>query len=73
LASEVVEIPITGKIMQVMVKAGDEVMEGDILCMIESMKMENPIMAPVSGTVRDIAVSPGQVAKAGIVLAIIEY
>jgi biotin carboxyl carrier protein len=73
LALEVVEIPIAGKIMQVMVKTGDSVKEGDILCMIESMKMENPIMAPVSGTVKDIAVSPGQVAKAGTVLAIIEY
>ena len=67
------EVPITGKIMQVMVKAGDSVKEGDVLCMIESMKMENPIMTPVSGTVKDINVSVGQAVNAGIILAVIEY
>jgi len=73
LAQEIVEIPITGKITSVNVKVGDVVKEGDVLCMIESMKMENPILAPVSGTVIKIELSPEQVVEVGDLVAIIEY
>jgi biotin carboxyl carrier protein len=73
LAQEKVEIPITGKITSVNVKAGDKVGEGDVLCLLESMKMENPILAPVAGTVAQINLSAGQVVEAGAVLAVIEY
>jgi biotin carboxyl carrier protein len=73
LAQEKVEIPITGKIISVNVKAGDKVGEGDVLCLLESMKMENPILAPVAGTVAEISLSAGQVVEAGDVLAVIEY
>lgn len=70
---EVVEVPITGKIVRVDVKQGDKVKEGDTLCILESMKMENPILAPVDGTVAEVKVSEGQVVKTGDVVAIIEY
>jgi acetyl-CoA carboxylase biotin carboxyl carrier protein len=73
LAQENVEVPITGKITSVNVKAGDEVGEGDVLCLLESMKMENPILAPVAGTVAKIELSEGQVVEAGDLLAVIEY
>jgi biotin carboxyl carrier protein len=73
LAQENVEIPITGKITNVNVKPGDAVKEGDILCLLESMKMENPILAPVSGTVTKIELSVGQVVEVGDLVAIIEY
>ena len=73
MAQENVEFPITGKIISVNVKAGDKVGEGDVLCMLESMKMENPILAPVSGTVTKIDLSVGQVVEAGNLVAIIEY
>lgn len=73
MAQEKVEVPITGKIISVDVKAGDEVKEGDILCLLESMKMENPILAPVSGTVTKIGVTADQSVKPGDVIAIIEY
>jgi biotin carboxyl carrier protein len=73
LAQENVEFPITGKITSVSVKAGDKVGEGDILCMLESMKMENPILAPVGGTVAKIELSDGQVVEAGDLVAVIEY
>jgi biotin carboxyl carrier protein len=73
LAQEVVEVPITGKIISVNVKLGDKVEEGDVLCLLESMKMENPILAPVAGIVNNIELSPGQTVQAGSVLAIIEY
>jgi len=73
LAQEKVEVPITGKIISVDVKAGDQVKEGDVLCLLESMKMENPILAPVGGTVAKIAVTADQAVKPGDIIAIIEY
>ena len=73
MAQEQVEFPITGKITSVNVKQGDAVNEGDVLCLLESMKMENPILAPVGGTVTKIDLSPGQVVEAGDLVAIIEY
>ena len=73
MARETVEVPITGKIVSVDVKAGDEVKEGDVLCVLESMKMENPILAPVDGTVTEVGVTVDQVVKPGEVIAVIEY
>jgi len=73
LAQENVEIPITGKISSVNVKVGDKVSEGDVLCLLESMKMENPILAPVAGTVSKIDIAAGQVVEAGELVAVIEY
>jgi len=73
VAQEIVEVPITGKIISVEVKAGDAVKEGDTLCILESMKMENPILAPVAGTISDIKVSEGEVVETGGVIAVIEY
>jgi len=73
LAQEIVEVPLTGKIISVNVKPGDEVKEGDILCLLESMKMENPILAPVDGTVTQVEIEVEQVVKPGEIIAIIEY
>jgi biotin carboxyl carrier protein len=73
LAQEKVEVPITGKIISVDVKAGDTVEEGDVICLLESMKMENPILAPVGGTIAQIGVSADQTVKPGDVIAVIEY
>ena len=73
MAQEIVEVPITGKVTTVEAKVGDAVQEGDIICYIESMKMENPILTPVTGTVTDIKVSTGQAVETGNPIAIIEY
>jgi len=73
LAQEKVEFPITGKIISVNVSQGSVVKEGDILCLLESMKMENPILAPVAGTIIEINLSPGQVVEADDLVAVIEY
>ncbi len=73
MARETVEVPITGKVISVNVKVGDQVEEDDVLCILESMKMENPIVAPVSGTIVEIGVKVDQVVKPGEVVAIIEY
>lgn len=73
MAQERIEVPLTGKVISVSVKAGDSVKEGDTLCILESMKMENPVMTSVSGTVIEIGVAAGQVVKAGDLIATIEY
>ncbi|MFC1934277.1 biotin/lipoyl-containing protein [Chloroflexota bacterium] len=73
MAQEIVEVPITGKVISVEVKTGDAISEGDTICFIESMKMENPILAPVAGTITEVSVSAGQTVETGDVIAIIEY
>jgi biotin carboxyl carrier protein len=73
LARETIEVPITGKIISVNVKIGEVVKEGDVICMLESMKMENPILAPLGGTVIEIGVKEEQVVKPGEKIAVIEY
>ena len=74
MAQEKVEAPIPGKILSVEVKVGSKVVEEEtILCILESMKMENPIVAPVNGTVKEVKVTPGQTVQAGNILVIIEY
>jgi biotin carboxyl carrier protein len=72
LAKEVVEVPISGMITTVVCHVGSKVNEGDVICYLESMKMENPIMAPVSGTITEIKVSAKQVVNSGDVIAVIE-
>ena len=73
MAIEVVEFPITGKVISVNVKPGDKVKEGDTLCMLESMKMENPIVSPVDGTVTEVNLKEGQLVESGDQVAVIEY
>ncbi len=73
MAREKVEFPITGKITTVNVKVGDAVKEGDTICLLESMKMENPILATVNGKIAEINLTKGQVVEAGDVVAVIEY
>jgi biotin carboxyl carrier protein len=73
MAREVIEAPLPGKIIRVEVTVGNTVEEGGVICIIEAMKMENPILSPVKASVIEVAVSPGQVVKTGQKLAVIEY
>ncbi len=73
MSQEIIEVPITGKIISVNVKPGDEVKEGDTICILESMKMENPILAPADGTITEVGVTADQVVKPGEKIAVIEY
>ncbi len=73
MAQEIIEVPITGKIISVNVKVGDEVKEGDTICLLESMKMENPILAPVGGVITKLEIGMEQVVKPGDTIAIIDY
>ena len=55
-----VKSPLPGSIMKVLVSAGQAVKKGDILLTMESMKMENNIMADADGTVKNVFVEPGK-------------
>lgn len=61
-----------GKIIRILVNQGDEVAEGDVICILEAMKMENELKAPRAGTVRALHAQPGQDVEMGTVLAEIE-
>jgi len=73
MAQEVIEAPLPGKILEVNVTVGNTVKEGGVICTIEAMKMENPILSPVKGSVTEVAISPGQIVKTGEKLAVVEY
>lgn len=70
---EIVKAPMAGKILSVEVNPGDMVKEDDILCILESMKMENPIVSPVSGKITEVGVVPDTAVEAGRTIAVIEY
>ncbi len=55
-----VKSPLPGSVIKVLVSEGQAVKKGDTLLTLESMKMENAIMAEADGTVKQIAVTPGQ-------------
>ena len=68
---ECVSAPMPGTILKVNVTNGQAVKEGDVLCVLEAMKMENEIMAPKSGTVSQVAVSKGSTVETGAPLVFI--
>ena len=63
--------PMPGKIAKVVAKAGQKVKKGDIIVILEAMKMQNEIGAPADGTVKSMNVSAGQNVKPGEVMAVI--
>jgi biotin carboxyl carrier protein len=63
---------MVGKIVDIKVKVGDRVQEDDEIAIMEAMKMEMPIVAPVSGVIKEILVSVGQTCETDMVLAVIE-
>jgi acetyl-CoA/propionyl-CoA carboxylase biotin carboxyl carrier protein len=63
--------PLQGNMWKVLVKQGDEVQEGQLLCIIEAMKMENEITAPKSGTIAELPITEGAPIQAGAPIATI--
>lgn len=51
--------PMTGKVIKVLVNQGDEVEKGDLICVVEAMKMENRLTAPQRGVIADLQVKEG--------------
>ncbi len=68
---ETVTSPMPGNILAVNVTVGKAVKKGDVLMVLEAMKMENEIMSPVDGTVNAVNVSKGASVETGTVLCTI--
>jgi biotin carboxyl carrier protein len=66
-----VTAPMSGNIISIKVKPGDAVGEGDVLCVLEAMKMENEICAPRAGTVESVLASEGSSVSVGDTLILI--
>ena len=67
-----VRAEITANVWQVRVELGQSVDVGDELVILESMKMEIPVVAPLAGTVAELAVAPDDQVQEGDLIAIIE-
>jgi acetyl-CoA carboxylase biotin carboxyl carrier protein len=67
-----VKAHITGTVWKIEKPAGSKVAEGDTVIILESMKMEMPVEAPVGGTVREIKIKEGEPVDEGKVLAVID-
>jgi biotin carboxyl carrier protein len=63
---------MTGRVIRVDVEPGQEVQEGDILLLIEAMKMENEVLAPQAGTVKEVTVAAGGRINEGDLLVILD-
>ena len=70
-AGEAVNAPMPGTILKVNVQNGQAVKEGDVLVVLEAMKMENEIMAPKAGTVSQVLVSKGSSVDTGTPLVVL--
>ena len=70
--SGTVSANIPGKVVTVEVKEGDVVKEGQVILILEAMKMQNEIQAPIDGTVINVACEEGQAIEANVPLVVIE-
>lgn len=70
-AGEVIKAPMPGNVLKINVAQGQSVKEGDVLVILEAMKMENEITATKSGSVAQIVVAKGAVVETGSPLVVI--
>ena len=70
-AGEVIKSPMPGNILKINVSNGQKVNEGDVLLILEAMKMENEVVATKGGTVAQIVVAKGAVVETGAPLVVI--
>lgn len=68
LSGTAVKAPMPGTVVKVNVREGQSVKRGDVLCMLEAMKMENEICAPCDGTVSGVSVAQGETVASDAVL-----
>ena len=71
VAGEAVTAPMPGNILKVAVSQGQTVKEGDLLVVLEAMKMENEIFAPKAGTVAAVNVAKGQSVDTGATMVVL--
>ena len=70
-AGEPVKAPMPGNILKILVSQGQQVKEGDVIIVLEAMKMENEIVASKAGTIAQILVTKGATVETGATLAVI--
>ena len=70
-AKDAVVTPMQGTVLAVEVAEGDEVEAGQVICIVEAMKMENEIAAHRAGVVRELSVEPGQAVSSGQVICVV--
>ncbi|HAG45124.1 MAG TPA: acetyl-CoA carboxylase biotin carboxyl carrier protein subunit [Clostridium sp.] len=70
-SGEKIDCPMPGTIVKINIAEGATVKKGDVLFVLEAMKMENEIMSPVDGTIAEINVAKGAAVNTGDVLAVI--
>lgn len=68
-AGQDLNAPMAGTILDVKVSVGQSVKEGDVICILEAMKLENEVVASCSGVVKSIAVSKGSTVQNGQLIA----
>ena len=71
-AGQAINAPMPGTILDVKVNVGDTVKSGQVLMILEAMKMENEIMAPADGTVTSVGVTKGATVESGTALCTIQ-
>ena len=71
-AKEAVSTPMQGTVLRVEVEVGQEVAEGEVICIVEAMKMENEVTAHRPGVVRELNVAEGDSVEPGQVIAIVD-
>ena len=72
MMADEIHAEMVANVWKVVAKAGDEVEEGDTLVILESMKMEIPVIAESDGMVTQIAVNEGDVVQEGDLIAVVE-
>ena len=72
MARHEVESEVTGSVWKVLMEAGASVSDGDVIMILESMKMEIPVEAPVDGTLAEILVAPEDQIEEDQVVAVID-
>jgi biotin carboxyl carrier protein len=72
MMAEEIHAEMVANVWKVVAKAGDQIEEGDTLVILESMKMEIPVISESDGTVREIAVNEGDVVQEGDLIAVVD-
>jgi acetyl-CoA carboxylase biotin carboxyl carrier protein len=72
MMADEIHAEMVANVWKVVAKAGDAVEEGDTLVILESMKMEIPVIAESDGVVKQIAVNEGDVVQEGDLIAVVE-
>lgn len=67
----VMESPMAGKVLEILVEVGQRIAEDDEVIILEAMKMENPVFAPMDGVVKEIKVKVGQqIAETDVIMVL---